>query len=513
MGEPRGFLTYERAEPAKQTPDERIKHSSEFTNAFPQSVLREQGARCMDCGVPFCHRGCPLGNNIPEWNHMVSTGDDQNALNALLATNNFPEFTGRVCPAPCESACVLGINEDPVAIESIEMSLADKGFAEGWIQPVKPLQRSGRSVAIVGSGPAGLAAAQQLNRAGHHVTVFERASHAGGLLMFGIPDFKLEKSKVIRRIELLKDEGIEFRCGVNVGSDVTLEQLRKTFDAVLMACGATQARDLMIPNRNAQGVYSAQEFLTASTRNLLDSNERIPQLLHAADKNVIVIGGGDTGADCVGTARRQGARSIHQFELLPMPPVLPKFPRLNQRPSHTPWPESPYMLRTSTSHEEGCQREFTLESVSFECDSQGRLTALVTRSVRQVKDVKGHTKLEAVEHSEKRWDCDLALVAIGFSGPETKGLIENSGLKLTGQGLVSAQSGNYMTNLEGVFAAGDARRGQSLVVWAIAEGRQAANSIDRYLQTKIKDDAAAADSATDPAFSCTAAFGSSAGQF
>jgi len=486
MGEPRGFIKYQRVDPHKQEPSERIQHFSEFTQPLEPKTLREQGARCMDCGVPFCHRGCPLGNNIPEWNHLVSTGKEQEALEALLKTNNFPEFTGRVCPAPCESACVLGINEDPVSIEAIEMSLADKGFEEGWIQPKAPQQRTHKKIAVVGSGPAGLAAAQQLNRCGHYVTVFERSTHAGGLLMFGIPDFKLEKSKVTRRINLLKDEGIEFRCGVNVGQDISLSELRKTFDAVLLACGATRARELAIENRRASGVTLAQDYLNASTRSRIDSAEKIPEHLMALGKDVVVIGGGDTGADCVGTARRQEARSITQFEIMPQPPSLSKFPRRNERPEVSPWPEWPTMLRTSTSHEEGCQREFAIESVSFETDTTGQLSALVTRSVNQTTDPDGRLRFEPIENSERRWPCQLALVAIGFSGPESKGLIEDSGLRLNNKGQLWTDETCMMTNLDGVFAAGDMRKGQSLVVWAIAEGRKVAQSINKYLQ-KDKD--------------------------
>ncbi|MEY3900735.1 MAG: hypothetical protein RL189_41 [Pseudomonadota bacterium] len=484
MGEVRGFLTYQRADPQKQPVNERIGHSGEFISRLSDDKLREQGARCMDCGVPFCSRGCPLGNNIPDWNHLASEKNERLALEALLATNNFPEFTGRICPAPCEAACVLGINEDPVSIEAIEMSLADKGFEMGWIQPQKPQIRSGFRVAIVGSGPAGLAAAQQLNRQGHSVVVFEKSERAGGLLTFGIPDFKLEKDKVARRISLLEQEEISFRCGVNVGQDISLNELRQQFDAVLLACGAEKARDLNIAGRDANGVMLAMKFLADANRRVSSATAGSTENLPATGKDVIVIGGGDTGSDCIGTARRQGARKIVQFEIMPQPANLSRFPRRDQRPSSTPWPHWPLMLRTSSSHEEGCERVFALESVRFETDKDGRLSALVTREISVSTDELGQTQWKPVAGSEKTWPCQLALIAIGFSGAQSDGLISEGMLKLTERGTVQATEVNFLTNIEGVFAAGDVRRGQSLVVWAIAEGRKAAKSIDSYLQGK-----------------------------
>ncbi|MFY7929842.1 MAG: glutamate synthase subunit beta [Oligoflexus sp.] len=481
MGEAKGFLTYSRVVPAKEPTETRIRHYREFMEPLAEEELRKQGARCMDCGVPFCHNGCPLGNVIPEWNHLSSERDYRTALDALLATNNFPEFTGRICPAPCEAACVLGINADPVSIEAIEMTLADMGFEKGWIRAEPPAIRTGKRVAVVGSGPAGLAAAQQLNRAGHLVTVFERADRPGGLLMYGIPDFKLDKQRVMRRIRLMEEEGIVFRCGVAIGQDVSATQLRSEFDAVLLACGATKKRDVSIPGRELSGVYFAEQFLTQSTRRVLGDELLDLDSIVATGKDVIVIGGGDTGSDCVGTSNRQGARSITQFEIMPKPPTLGRYPRAQERPEETPWPQWTHMLRTSTSHEEGCHRHWSLESVCFEGDEDGQLQALVTRELAWFTDDKGVRRCEPVKGSEKRWPCQLVLVAVGFLGPETEGALAELGVELTSRGQVKADEVNYATSQAGVFAAGDMRRGQSLVVWAIAEGRRAAASVNRYL--------------------------------
>ncbi len=483
MGEVKGFMTYARAVPEKEPAALRLKHYREFVEPINDEELRQQGARCMDCGVPFCHHGCPLGNVIPEWNHLVSERDEEAALQALLATNNFPEFTGRICPAPCEAACVLGIHEDPVSIEAIEMALADKGFAKGWIRPEPPLIRTGKKVAVIGSGPAGLAAAQQLNRQGHWVTVYERADRPGGLLMYGIPDFKLEKSKVQRRVQLLEAEGVSFRCGVNVGFDVTMDELKKDYDAILLSHGATKKRDVAIPGREHQGVYFAEQFLTQSTRRVLGDNIDDLEPILATGKDVIVIGGGDTGSDCVGTSNRQGARSVTQFEIMPKPPQLSKYPRAQERPQESPWPYWTHMLRTSSSHEEGCSRHWSLESVSFEADADGHLQALVTRELAWFTDEKGQRKFEPVPGSEKRWPAQLVLIAVGFTGPDTKGPIEQLGVTVNERGNIKADESNYATNVPGVFAAGDARRGQSLVVWAISEGRKAAEAIGRYLES------------------------------
>jgi glutamate synthase (NADPH/NADH) small chain len=485
MGEVRGFMKYGRKTSSKEAVPERLKHFREFLTILPNEELRTQGARCMDCGVPFCHTGCPLGNIIPDWNDLVYRDQWQEALERLHATNNFPEFTGRVCPAPCEAACVLGINEDPVAIKQIEMSIADRGFDEGWIRPAPPLTRTGKRVAIVGSGPSGLAAAQQLNRAGHHVVVFERSDRPGGLLMYGIPDFKLEKSRVWRRIEQMEEEGVEFRCDANVGVNVATAELRDNFDAILLCGGATQPRDLNIPGRELKGVYFAMDFLTQ--QNKVNQGDVILEQLRllAGGKDVVVIGGGDTGSDCDGTSNRQGCKSLTQFELLPQPPDVGNYPRAHQRPANTPWPYWPVIMRTSTSHEEGCQREFAIKTEEFYGDQQGRLKGLRTVNVEWVKDEKGGLSMRDVPGSQRHWPCQLALLAMGFVGPEKRGVIDDLGLELDKRGdtwKVKADA-NYMTSVPGVFAAGDLRRGQSLVVWAIHEGREAARAVDKYLMS------------------------------
>ncbi len=483
MGEVRGFLDYPRQVLKKQPVHERIQHYKEFIQPYAKSDLRTQGARCMDCGVAFCHNGCPLGNLIPNWNHLVSEEHYKAALESLLSTNNFPEFTGRICPAPCESACVLGINEDPVAIEGIEMALADMGFARGWIKAERPSFRSGKTVAVIGSGPAGLAAAQELNRAGHSVTVFEKADRPGGLMMYGIPDFKLEKSKIERRIQLLQDEGIRFQCNVNVGVDIAAETLHAQFDAVLLTVGAGSKRDIQIPGRQFKGVHFAEDLLSQSTRRVMGDAIHSHEAVYANDKDVIVIGGGDTGSDCVGTSRRQGARSITQFEIMTKPPILTKFPRAHERPEETAWPAWTHMLRTTSSHEEGANRHWSLETVAFEGNENGELSGLTTRELAWFTDDSGRRGFKAVEGSEKTWPCQMALIAVGFLGAERNGLASELELQFDPRGNI--ETIDYESSRPGVFAAGDARRGQSLVVWAIAEGREAARSVSRYLHKSI----------------------------
>lgn len=484
MGEAKGFMAYERQDLVKEPVSLRIQHYKEFTKRLDHTALRCQGARCMDCGVPFCHKGCPLGNLIPEWNHLASEQRWQEALYALLETNNFPEFTGRICPAPCEAACVLGINEDPVAIEAIEMSLSDLGFEQGWIKAEPPRQRSGFRVAVIGSGPAGLAAAQQLNRKGHKVDVYERDDRPGGLLMYGIPDFKLEKARVLRRIRLLEEEGITFHCAVHVGRDISLKELQSDYDAILLACGAGKKRDVPIAGRNAKGIYFAEALLSQSTKRQFGDVIPAEELVCAEGKNVIVIGGGDTGSDCVGTANRQGAKKVIQFEIMPMPPQLGRFPRAHERPEESSWPSWPYMLRTSSSHEEGCERHWSLQTKEFVADDKGQLSGLITQQLEWIKEADGSQSLRVVPGSEKMWPCDLVFIAIGFAGPETTGLLGDNHIALSERGNVLADDKSFTTNLPGVFAAGDMRRGQSLVVWAIKEGRDAAASIDRYLLEK-----------------------------
>jgi glutamate synthase (NADPH/NADH) small chain len=444
--------------------------------------MQTQGARCMDCGVPFCHSGCPLGNVIPDFNDLVYRGDWERAIRVLHATNNFPEFTGRVCPAPCEEACVLGINEPPVSIKYIEYSIIEKAFAEGWIQPCPPAVRTGKKVAVVGSGPAGLAVADQLNRAGHLVTVFERADRIGGLLRYGIPDFKLEKRFIDRRLKILEAEGILFKAGVNVGYDITAEQLRAEFDAIVLSGGATRPRDLPIPGRELDGVHFAMEFLPQQNKRVAGDkfayrtdkwwfSDRHEDLT-AAGKRVIVIGGGDTGSDCVGTSNRHGAKSVTQFELLPQPPEC--------RPCEQPWPYWPMKLRTSSSHEEGCNRCWSIMTRRL-IGENGKVTGLETADVEWVRDETGRMKMQEVPGSAKTWPADLVLLAMGFVGPEKGGIIEQLGVELDERSNVKADETTYMTSVPGVFACGDVRRGQSLVVWAISEGREAAVGIDTYL--------------------------------
>jgi glutamate synthase (NADPH/NADH) small chain len=481
MGEVNGFMKYPRTSFGKEDKAQRVQHYREFLQILPEEEIRRQGARCMDCGVPFCHTGCPLGNIIPDWNDLVYRGQWRQAIERLHATNNFPEFTGRVCPAPCETACVLGINEDPVAIKQIEMTIVDRAFEEGWIVPEPPSSRSGKKVAVIGSGPAGLAAAQQLNRAGHQVTVFERSDRPGGLLMYGIPDFKLEKSRVWRRVEQMKAEGVEFRVNANVGVNVSTAELRENYDAILLAGGATQPRDLPIPGREFKGVYFAMEFLPLQNKRNQGDHLDPAESIMATDKDVIIIGGGDTGSDCTGTSNRHRAKSVTQFELLPQPPDLGYYPRRSERPASSPWPYWPMMLRTSTSHEEGCERVFSILTKEFRSDAEGNVKELVTVDLEWVPDEQGRQVMREKEGSQRAWPCQLVLLAMGFLGPEKRGPIQDLELKLDNRGNVQCDR-NYMTSADGVFAAGDLRRGQSLVVWAIHEGREAARAIDRYLE-------------------------------
>lgn len=451
--------------------EERLKNYKEFTIALPEKSIREQGARCMDCGIPFCHSGCPLGNLIPDFNDAVYRGKWEHAAEILHATNNFPEFTGRLCPAPCEEACVLGINEDPVSIENIEKNIVETAFEKGWITAKLPQTRTGKKVAVVGSGPAGLAAAQQLNRAGHLVTVFERDEKPGGLLRFGIPDFKMEKTVIDRRLAILEEEGIEFRCGVHVGKDFPAENLQLDFDAVLLSGGATVRRPLPIPGSHLKGVVQAMDFLGQNNRRVSGIEFNTEEIL-ATGKHVIVIGGGDTGSDCIGTSLRHGAASVANFEILGKPPV--------GRPDNQPWPFWPMRLRTSSSHKEGAERFFSIATKEFLGDTEGNLKGLITTEVAWEKDASGKMSLQEVPGTEKEWPCELALLALGFTGSETT-VAEQLGVNLDFRTNVQASESNYQTNIPGIFAAGDQRRGQSLIVWAISEGRQAAHHLDSYL--------------------------------
>ena len=473
MGKVTGFLELPRETAKKKPANERILDYREYTQPLEEPQAKQQAARCMDCGVPFCHTGCPLGNVIPDFNDLLYRGHWKLAAERLLATNNFPEFTGRLCPAPCEEACVLGINADPVAIEEIEKTLIERAFAEGWITPKPPKTRSGKHVAIIGSGPSGLACAQQLNRAGHIVTVYERADRVGGLLRYGIPDFKMEKRIIDRRVNLLRQEGIRFITGVAVGTEVTREQLDAEYQAVVFCGGATRPRDLPADGRLTEGVVQAMHFLPQQNRRVAgDAETELEQPILATGKHVIVIGGGDTGSDCIGTSVRQGAASVVNFELLPMPSL--------KRPANQPWPYWPMKLRTTTSHEEaGNKRKFAILTKSFESEN-GRLKALHTVNVEMLRDaVSNAMTLKEIAGTEKTWPCDLAILALGFLGPETDSVVAQYGCELDARGNVKTQ--DFMSSTPGFFSAGDAQRGQSLIVWAISDGRESARAVDTWL--------------------------------
>jgi glutamate synthase (NADPH/NADH) small chain len=469
MGKPTGFIEIGRKKQPTRPVAERLKDWREVYLPYSNETLRQQGARCMDCGIPFCHQGCPLGNLIPDWNDLVYRDRWQTAIERLLATNNFPEFTGRLCPAPCEGSCVLGINDDPVTIKGIENAIIERAFDEGWIVPKPPAHRTGKRIAVVGSGPAGLAAADQLNRAGHLVTVFERADRIGGLLRYGIPEFKMEKRVLERRLAIMAAEGVVFRTGANIGGNIPAEELRREFDAIVLAGGATAPRDLPIPGRQLKGVHFAMEYLTLQNRRNEGDTVADADFISAAGRRVVIIGGGDTGADCLGTAHRQGARSVHQFELLPKPP--------DTRADHNPWPTWPQIFRVSTAHEEGGERLYSVSTTGFE-GRDGQVVALKGHSVVPVQE-QGRMSFAPVPGSEFTLECDLVLLAMGFTGPE-RGVVDQLGVTLTDRGTV-ARDTNWMTNVPGVFAAGDMQRGQSLIVWAIAEGRSAARGVDQWL--------------------------------
>ncbi len=471
MGKPTGFLEYSRKNESVIAPEKRVNNYKEFTIPLKDNELKNQAARCMDCGIPFCHSGCPLGNFIPDFNDKVYQGKWKEALDILHRTNNFPEFTGRLCPAPCEEACVLGINNDPVTIENIEKNIVEMAFKEKWITPKVPKLRTGKSIAIVGSGPAGLAAAQQLNKVGHLVTVFERDEKIGGLLRYGIPDFKLEKSIIDRRIEILKAEGIVFKTNANVGVDIDAQELKDEFDAILLCGGASVPRSIPIRGLDLNGVVQAMEFLKANNQ-FVDGQLDFDEIISAKGKNVIVIGGGDTGSDCIGTSKRHGAKSLTNFEILNQPP--------SSRPIHQPWPYWPMKLRTSSSHKEGAERFFSISTKEFISDDQGRLKSLKTVNVEWKKNKDNTMELVELPGTEKEWPCDLALLALGFSGSEAS-LAKQFGVSRDYRTNIKATTTDYRTNVPGIFAAGDMRRGQSLIVWAISEGRQAAHHVDKYL--------------------------------
>jgi glutamate synthase (NADPH) small chain len=470
MGKPTGFIEFKREKQLYRPVEERVRDWQQVMLPWPTETLKRQGARCMDCGVPFCHRGCPLGNIIPDWNDLVYRDRWRDAIERLHATNNFPEFTGTACPAPCEGSCVLEINNDPVTIKAIELAIVEHAFEAGWIRPEPPAARTGKKVAVVGSGPAGLAAAQQLNRAGHWVTVFERADRIGGLLRYGIPEFKLEKRVLDRRLDQLQKEEIQFRANANVGVNVPVEELRREFDAILLAGGATAPRDIMIPGRELRGIHFAMEYLTLQNQRCQGDPISDELFITANGKRVVIIGGGDTGADCMGTAHRQGALSVHQFELLPRPP--------DTRAAGNPWPQWPVIFRTSSAHEEGGIREFSVSTARFSGEN-GQVTKLHAHRVEMTTE-NGRVSFKPIPGAEFEMEVDLVLLAMGFLGPERNGLLGELGVKLTERGNVWRDE-NWMTSVPGVFTAGDMQRGQSLIVWAIAEGRSAARGIDRHL--------------------------------
>ena len=475
-----GFLEYGRQLPTRRPIAERVLDWIEVYEDFPEQKLKDQAARCMDCGIPFCHQGCPLGNIIPDWNDLVYRDRWQEAIVRLHATNNFPEFTGRLCPAPCEAACVLGINSDAVTIKQIELTIIEHAFKEGWVHPEPAEVKTGKTIAVVGSGPAGLACAQQLARAGHSVTVFERADRIGGLLRYGIPDFKMQKEFIDRRLAQMEGEGVIFRPGVNIGFDIDIREIQSQFDAVCLAGGATQARDLDVPGRNLRGTYLAMDYLPL--QNKRNAGDEIPEsgFVSAAGKRVIILGGGDTGADCLGTAIRQGATEVLQYELLARPP--------GDRGPENPWPTWPNIYRVSAAHEEGGERDYSILTTHLSGEN-GELKKLHGVRVEFVEEA-GRQVMRQVPGTEFEQDVDLLLLAMGFTGPERGGMLDQLGVALTPRGNIAADE-NKMTNVQGVFAAGDIARGQSLIVWAIAEGREAARGIDQYLmgETLLPDNA------------------------
>jgi glutamate synthase (NADPH/NADH) small chain len=468
MGRATGFIEIQRQKQPYRPVGERVRDWREVYLPYPDGELRAQASRCMDCGVPFCHQGCPLGNLIPDWNDFVYRDRWDAAIERLHATNNFPEWTGRLCPAPCEGSCVLGINNSPVTIKAVEAAIVERAFDEGHVVARPPAVRTGKRVAVVGSGPAGLAAADQLNRAGHWVTVLERADRIGGLLRYGIPEFKLEKKYLERRLDLMREEGIMFRTKANVGVNVTLDELRDGFEAIVLAGGSTIPRDLTVPGRNLSGVHYAMEYLTLQNRQC--EGDRVP-VISAQDKHVIIIGGGDTGADCLGTAHRQGAASVRQLELLSRPPEA--------RASSNPWPLWPNIFRTSSAHEEGGERMYSIATTHFSGDAQGNVTTLHAHQVETAVD-NGRMSFRPIPGSELQVPADLVLLAMGFVGPEKNGMLTDLGVKMTERGTVWRDE-NWMTSVPGVFTAGDMQRGQSLIVWAIAEGRSCARGVDTYL--------------------------------
>jgi len=471
MGDVRGFLKHGRELPSRRPVPVRIRDWKEVYEDFPADRLQVQASRCMDCGIPFCNNGCPLGNLIPDWNDLVYRDRWRDAIERLHATNNFPEFTGRLCPAPCEAACVLGINQDPVTIKQVEVEIIDRAWDEGWVRAIRPSRATEQRVAVVGSGPAGLAAAQQLTRAGHTVIVYERADRIGGLLRYGIPEFKMEKRVLDRRLAQMRAEGTEFRVNVNVGVDLTVEQLRAEFDAVVIATGSTTPRDLPIPGRELDGIHQAMEYLPWANR-AQEGDLPVDEVpISAAGKKVVIIGGGDTGTDCLGTAHRQGAERVLQFEIMPRPP--------EERPPSNPWPTWPFIYRTSSAHEEGGERVFSVNTVEFLGDEQGRVRALRYVEVEQ-QLVDGRPTFVPIEGTETELEADLVLLAMGFTGPETNGLLDGLGVEMDARGN-AARDERWATSEPGVFVCGDAGRGQSLIVWAIAEGRACAAAVDEFL--------------------------------